>query len=202
LVIGRPFSEQEHRRIRAAIDEVERTTAADLDLVVMRVSDRYSLYPQVWAAVTALILTTIFVSVLPGASGRVALVFEFLVLIAATLIYNVMPVRLRLVPQHVKHAHARQLAHREFAAQYARGGSTRKRILLFVSLGERYVEVIADNQTHGAAHPTVWHQTVSEFVAAVHSGQLAEGVLRAIEACGGILREQHPAEEREVGKEL
>ncbi len=193
MVIGRPFTEEEHRLIRAAIDEVERSTAADLDLVVTRVSDRYSLYPLVWAAITALILTAMFVLVRPGVSGRVALVFEFVALTAATLIYNLMPVRLRLVPQRVKHAHTRQLAHREFAAQYARGGTTRKRILLFVSLGERYVEIIADNQTYAAADPKVWHQTVTEFVAAVQSGQLAGGILRTIEACGGILREQHPA---------
>jgi putative membrane protein len=193
LVTGRPFTEREHRLIHAAIDDVERTTAADLDLVVTRVSDRYSLYPLVWAAVTGLVLTAIFVLVRPGASGRVAVGFEFAVLITATVIYNLMPVRLRLVPQRVKHAHARQLAHREFAAQYARDGTTRKRILLFVSLGERYVEIIADNQTYAAAEPRVWRQTVAEFVAAVQSGQLAGGILNAIQACGAILREQHPA---------
>jgi putative membrane protein len=194
LVIGRPFTEGEHRQIRAAIEEVERSTAADLDLVVTRVSDRYSLYPLVWAAVTALGLTIILVLMRPGIGARAALAIEVALLIVTTLIYSLMPLRLTLVPARVKRAHARQLAHREFAAQYARGGATRKRILLFISMGERYVEIIADHETYAAADPNLWRQTVADFVGVVQSDRVAEGVLRAIEACGAVLRQQHPAQ--------
>lgn len=193
-MIGRPFTEQQHRQIRAAIEEVERSTAADLDLVVTRVSDRYSLYPLAWSAVTALGITIILVLARPAIGARAALAFEIALLIAATLIYSLMPILLMLVPARVKRAHARQLAHREFAAQYARGGATRKRILLFISMGERYVEIIADNETYAAADPNLWQQTVADFVGTVQSGRMAEGVLRTIEACGDVLRQQHPAQ--------
>ncbi len=192
-MIGRPFTEAEHRQIRAAIEEVERSTAADLDLVVTRVSDRYSLYPLIWAAVTALGVTIILVLMRPGIGARAALALEVALLIAATLIYSLMPLRLMLVPAHVKRAHARQLAHREFAAQYARGGATRKRILLFISMGERYVEIIADHETYAAADPNLWRQMVADFTGIVQSGSMAQGVLRAIEACGAVLRQHHPA---------
>ncbi len=192
MVSIRPFTPQQHQRIRAAIEEVERATAADLDLVVTRVSDRYTLYPLVWAAVTALVLTAIVVLLRPAIGARTALALEFVALIAAKLIYSVTPVRLLLVPPRVKRAHARQLAHREFAAQYARGGAVRRRILLFVSLGEHYVEIIADHETYAAAGADFWRKTVADFVAAVQSGQLADGVLKTIEACGAVLHETHP----------
>jgi putative membrane protein len=192
LVIGRPFTDAEHQRIHAAIAQLEQSTAADLDLVVVRVSDRYSLYPLVWAAVSALAITAVVVLLRPAISARIALAFQFVILIVATLIFDFLPIRLRLVPRRVKRAHARQLAHHEFAAQYARGGSPRRRILLFVSMGERYVEILADHETYAAADRDVWDKTVSDFVAAVQAGRAADGILAAIKSCGAVLRTHHP----------
>jgi putative membrane protein len=193
LVTGRPFTREEHQRIRSAIAEIEQSTAADLDLLVTRVSDRYSLYPIVWAAIAALAATAIVVLLRPTIGSRAALTFQFLILIVLTLIFEIIPIRLVLVPAIVKRAHARQLAHREFAAQYARGGPPRKRILLFVSLGERYVEIIADHQTYAAADPELWNKTVNDFVSAVQAGRIADGVLTAIASCGAVLRAHHPS---------
>ena len=45
---------EERQRIDAAIAVVEQKTSADLDVMVMRASDRYSLYPLVWAGFGAL----------------------------------------------------------------------------------------------------------------------------------------------------
>jgi putative membrane protein len=193
LVTGQALTHEEHQRIHDAIAEVERGTAADLDLVVVRVSDRYSLYPLVWAALAALAATVVAILAHPAISARAALAFQFAILIIATLIFDFIPIRLCLVPARTKRAHARQLAHREFAAQYARGGPPLKRILLFVSLGERYVEILADHETYASLDPDVWQKTVSNFVSAVQSDRLADGILTAIQACGGILCTHHPA---------
>lgn len=188
-----PLTPQEHQRIGAAVEEVERNTAADLDIVVVRVSDRYPLYPLIWAAVAALALTALAVLLRPAISGRAALLLQLSIVVVLTLLFDRLPIRLRLVPEQVKRAHARQLAHREFAAQYARGGPQPNRILLFVSLGERYVEIIADHQTHAAVAGSVWDQTVSDFVTAVKAGRVGDGLVAAIEACGSLLRTHHPA---------
>ncbi len=192
MTASNPLTPQEHERIHAAVTEVERSTAADLDIVVVRASDRYPLYPLIWAALAALALTTLAVALRPAMSGRAALVLQLSIVIVLTLLFDWLPLRLKLVPDHVKRAHARHLAHREFAAQYARGGPQPSRILLFVSLGERYVEIIADHQTHAAVAGSVWDQTVSDFVTAVKAGRVADGLLAAIEACGAVLRTHHP----------
>ena len=58
-----------------------------------------------------------------------------------TILLDVLPIRLAMVPARVKQASARNLAHREFAAHLMGEGPYRMRILMFVSLGERYVEI-------------------------------------------------------------
>jgi uncharacterized membrane protein len=78
----------------------------------------------------------------------------------------------RLVPTDVKHAHARQLAHREFGAHFAGDKATRECILFFVSFGERYVEIIADHETHARVPSNVWNKMIGDFTAAVAAGRV------------------------------
>ncbi len=189
----KPFTPVEHNRIDAAIAEIGRSTAADLQVVVTRVSDRYSLYPVAWAAIAAILLGALVSLIRPDIASRIVIMIQLWFLVVITALLDWLPIRLWIVPERVKHAHARQLAHREFNAHVAANPKQPHRILLFVSLGERYVEIIADHQTHALAPAGVWNKIVDEFLTTVKAGRVADGVLDAIAACGSILKAQHPA---------
>jgi putative membrane protein len=189
-----PFTPEEHRRIDAAIEAIKRDTSADLCVVVTRASDRYSLYPIASAALAAILLGVIVSLVRPGTASRVVIAIQLWSLIVLTLVFDWFPIRLSLVPKRVKHARAQQLAHREFNAHELAKPKQPHRILLFVSLGERYVEIIADHHTHALAPAGTWNKIVDEFLAAVKAGRVADGVLSAIESCGAILKAHHPAQ--------
>jgi len=186
-----PFTIEEHKRIDAAIAEIERSTAADLSVVVTRVSDRYSLYPIAWAAAGAIVLGTLVSLIRPDIASRITILIELSFLTVMTLLLDLLPFRLSIVSERVKHAHARQLAHREFNAHVV--GGPKHLILLFVSLGERYVEIIADHETHALAPAGTWNKIVDEFLQTVKAGRIADGVLAAAAACGEILKTHHPA---------
>ena len=183
-----PFTQDQRQRIDAAIDELERRTAADIALVVTRVSDRYSLYPLVWAGLAALAVAAITAMVRPAMPARAVILIQLSVLIALTLLFDWLPIRLSLVPKRIKHAHTRQLAHLEFAAHTADGGP--RHILLFVSLGERYVEILADRATHALAPEGTWDRIVSDFAATMKSGGLTDAIIAVIGACGSVLERQ------------
>ena len=68
-------------------------------------------------------------------------------------------------------------------------------MLFFVSLGERYVEVIADRDIHARVPAGTWDRIVADFIAAVKAGQSADGFIAAIEACAAVL-ETHIRRER------
>ena len=181
-----PFTPEEHQRIHDAIASIKRTTAADIDVVVTPASDRYSLYPLMWAALSALILTGFATLLWPRLDGRAAILIQMSVLPILLLLFDWLPIRLWIVPMRVKRAHARQLAHREFAAHFA-AGPHRNRILLFVSIGERYVQIIADHKTHGLVPEGTWDKIVGDFVTTVKSGRVADGLFDAIEAGRAVL---------------
>jgi putative membrane protein len=188
-----PFTPEERQRIDTAMVAVERDTAADLCVVVTRVSDRYALYPVAWAAIAAILLGGLISLVRPDFSSRTVILIQLWLLIALTLLLEWLPARLGIVPKRIKHAHAWQLAHREFNAHAIANPKQQHRILLFVSLGERYVEIVADHETHTLAPAGTWNKIVDEFLATVKSGRVADGVLAAIASCGAILKTHHPA---------
>jgi len=188
-----PFTPAEHNRIDAAIAEIGPSTAADLQVVVTRVSDRYSLYPVAWAAIGALVLGGLVSLLGPDIASRTMIAIQLWFLMVMTLVLGWLPIRLRIVPEHVKHAHARQLAHREFNAHAMANPQQRHRILLFVSLGERYVEIVADHETYALAPAGAWNKIVDQFLTTVKAGRVADGILDAIAASGTILKTHHPA---------
>ncbi len=66
-------------------------------------------------------------------------------------------------------------------------------LLLFVSLAERHVEIIADDgvQAHMQGN-AVWEGIVADFVTHVRSGRVADGFVGAIDACAETLAEHFP----------
>jgi len=191
--VARPFTPADHQRIDAAIASIGQETAADLRVVVTRVSDRYALYPVAYAAVGAIVLGVLLSLVRPETASRTTVLIQLSALTGLTLLLDFLPLRLRIVPTRSRHAHARQLAHREFDAHALANPHQRHRILLFVSLGERYVEIIADHETHALAPAATWKKIVDNFLANVKAGRVADGILAAAASCGAILKEHHPA---------
>lgn len=189
-----PLTPEVHKRIDAAMAALEHETAANLCIVVTRVSDRYSLYPITWAAIGAIFLGALISLFHPELASRTVIEFQLWSLIVLTLLLDWLPLRLSIVPKRVKHAHAWQLAHREFNAHTIANPNQPHRIVLFVSLGERYVEIVADHETHAMAPDGAWNKIVDRFLAKVKAGHIADGVLDAIVACGAILKEHHPSQ--------
>jgi len=186
------LTHDEQARIHAAKAAVEQRTSAEFAVVVVPASDRYPYVGLVWAAAAALVVALIVALLAPDLELIEALAIQVAALVVSALLFDWMPVRLHLVSRHHKHARARQLAHREFAAHLVGGGEHRNRVLLFVSLGERYVEIIADRGTHALVPEGTWDRIVAEFLAKVKAGALADGILTAIDACGKVLETHHP----------
>ncbi len=177
----------ERDRIGLAIAKIGQESNVDFHVVVTPISDRYALYPLVGAGLGALLAAAIAALVRPELDSRTVIFLQLAVLIVLTLIFDWRPLRLALVPRRIKHAHARQLAHRAFTAHLTGGGTHPRKILLFTSIAEHYVEIIADHGTHAMISGAAWDRIVAQFTTAANSGQVADGLLKAVEACAEAL---------------
>jgi putative membrane protein len=186
------LSHEDNARIHAAVQDVERRANADFAVQVVRVSDRYVLFPLLWAAVLALLTGAVLALVWPDLGLRMGVAIEAAVFTIASLALDWLPLRLMLVPKRHKHAHARTLAHRAFAGKILADDDPRPGVLFFVSIAERYVEVITERSVKAHVDDAVWQGIVADFVRAAGEGQLADAVLAAIAASSSVLERHFP----------
>jgi putative membrane protein len=180
------LSKSDHESLRRAIEDAEKRTNTHIALVVVPASDRYHMYPLAYGALLALALGGAVALFWPQLPLRTAFVAEAAIFVACSVVFDWMPLRLRLVPSSIRRARARNFAHREFGARIAmthRGG-----LLLFVSLGERFVELLAERDLHARVGQQAWDRIVSDLTSSVRSGQLAESLQAAISACSDAIQ--------------
>lgn len=187
------LSDADKQRLAQAVARAEAGTSGEFVTVIAAAADDYLYAPLLWAALAALAL--------PGlvtVSGIAILIeHQYLIQIVAffalALLFQWRPLKMRLLPRRLKYARAHRLAQEQFYVQGLRLTRERTGVLLFVSVAEHYVEIIADRGIDSVVPAGTWDDVVARFVEQIKSGQVAEGFVGAVEACGALLAEHFPA---------
>ena len=179
---------EEKTRIQAAVLEAESRTNVHLAVAVVPASDRYLLYPIAWSAVAALLAGGVLAAGWPRFALREAFAAEAIVFVVASIVLEWLPLRLGLVPRMLRRRRAQVLAQREFAARILASSERKGGVLFFVSLGERYAEIIADRETNARIGATTWERILGDYITAAKSRPLADAIVAAIESCAAVLQ--------------
>ena len=186
------ISQSDKDKIAAAVRAAETKTSGELVLVIAHAADDYLYIPLLWAALLALFVPAVMV--LFGSYLEFALVYQTQILgfLFIAVLFRWPPLMLRLVPSSVKRKRAARLARSQFLAQNLHHTQGRTGILLFVSLAEHYVEIIADKGINDVVEVGAWEKVVAEFVQHIKSKKIVDGYLGAIASCGEILAQHFP----------
>ena len=187
------LSHDEHTRLHTACEAAEKRTKARFELVTVPVSDRYASYPLLYGAAAGLTALGALALFWPEFSLRAGFIAAAAMFAAVSLVFDWLPLRLLLVPKHIKHAHARSLAHHAFAARVLAQTDRKPGIVLFFSLGERYVEVVTDRDVDLKVPQGTWDTVIADFTRAAKEGRVADGLVAAVEACIKVLVTHYPA---------
>jgi putative membrane protein len=193
LVTGAHLKVDEHKRLSAALAEAGKRTTARFELVTVPVSDRYALYPLIYGAVVGLAVLGALALFWPELSLRTGFYAAAGSFAASSFLFEWLPLRLMLVPRHAKHWECWELAHRSFAARVLAQTDRKPGIIFFVSLGERYVEVVTDRDVDLRVPQGTWDAVIADFTLAAKQKRLADGLAAAVEACAKVLEQHYPA---------
>jgi putative membrane protein len=186
------LGEEECRRIIGSIRDVERQTSGELVTVVARASDGYPLFPLLAASCLALLVPAVSWIVVPDLDHLGVYAIQLGVFIGATALGMWQPLRMRIVPPAVKRRQAARLAREQFHALGLDQTRGRTGILLFVSVAERYVEILADRGIDEKVPGGTWTQIVADFTRHVREDRIADGFVVALTACGTPLISHFP----------
>lgn len=198
------------QRVTRAIRDAEGRTSGEIFCVLARSSDNYFLGAAFAVALAMLVASLIaafafearWISIRP----TVFVTAQILAFAAALAVLLVFPaLRIHLVPKRLRYGRAHDNARKQFLARNVHVTEARTGVLIFVSLVERYAEILADAGIDAKVPQATWNATVAQLIADAGAGRLTEGYVAAIDSVGALLAEhfpRHPADRNELDDHL
>jgi putative membrane protein len=183
----------EHVRIAQAIRKAEAATSGEVFVVVAKRSGRYRLAALLAPALASLAGGALAALIYPRMAASM-LVLQQLAAFAALTAATLAPgLRRRLIPAAILRRRVHASAASQFLAHNVHATAARTGVLLYVSLFERMVVVLADQGVGDKASREEWPALVRLVTEHVARGELALGLEKAVERAGAVLSEHFPA---------
>jgi len=207
----------EEDRIEAAVKAAEEKTSGEIFVVLASEVSRYREVPLAWAAALALavppIVLSLTISPLTDLTGELWLVgqmgalqselgmaiglyaaAQIILFLAVLTIVHIPPVRRRLTPRALKRHRVAKAAHHQFVSISARATDSETGVLIFVSLEDRQVQILAAAAIHQKCGETPWTRAAEAIASAMKAGaDPTAGIIAAVDICGQALREHFPS---------
>jgi putative membrane protein len=178
-------------RVSAAIAAAERTTSGEIVAVVAAESSSYLHIPFMIAALAALVVPWPFIHftwmTVHWIWALQLVTFGVLVTVLLT-----RRIRYALVPSSTKRLAAHRRAVEQFLTQNLHTTEGRTGVLIFVSVAERYAEILADSGIHKKVPKQEWDSIVNTLTDHIGDGRAADGFVAAVEAVGERLARHFP----------
>ncbi len=184
----------EKQQIAAAIRVAEAKTQGELVCVIAPASNDYRFLPLLWSTLIALCLPGIVWLSHAWWSQAEVYLMQVSAFFLVLLLLQWTPLKMRLIPRSGQRKQAARLAREQFYAQQLHNTRDRTGVLLFVSVAERYVEILADEGINSKVAPGTWDKIVKNFTVQLATHRIAPGFLEAVAACAAILAEHCPAQ--------
>ena len=117
---------------------------------------------------------------------------QIVVFLALVALLSIDPFNRWIVPPVVAKRWAHQRAVEQFLARSMHTTAGRTGVLIFVSVAERYAEILADTQINTKVPPGTWKQLVDDLTHHIGEGRAADGFITAIATAGKHLATHFP----------
>ncbi|RZJ31305.1 MAG: TPM domain-containing protein [Brevundimonas sp.] len=205
----------------SAIAAAEANTSGEIFCVLARKVSSYRDVSLAWAAAAALILPLGLVPLgfepdwVPGLTdsweashlaardatlGHVITAYALVqaaVFLGVFLLTSLPVVRRLVTPRSIRRARVQKAAMQQFLAHGLHVTEARTGVLLFASLADHQVEVIADKGIHSQVDQNVWGDAVEALSKGLKRGDAAAGFEDAVQLCGVVLAEHFPPSSRD-----
>lgn len=201
---------EEHAKLAAAIRAAESRTCGEIYCVVARASDSY-FFPAALMVSAGIMVVSLALSFALGhwwidLAATTLVAAQLLALACAlALLWRLPGLCLLMAPHRLRYRRAHDNALKQFLTRNVHITEARTGVLIFVSLAERYAEIIADAGINSVVPQETWNGAVGDLTAHAAQGKLADGFTVAIETVGVLLATHfpvHPGDENELDDHL
>lgn len=194
------FNQQEKQHIESLIKEVEHKSSAELVAVITRKSSHYQLL-ALFVSLLFMASISLILIVLTTISTQMLLMIQVITLCGSYFVLeSKTALLLFLIPKALKYQTASKVANDHFQKLGLHLTQTKQAIMFFVSIEEKYVEIITDSKIKEQIKDELWQEIVNAFIKDVQNKNIYQGYARAIQSCGTLLIEKFPIKADDINE--
>ncbi len=196
-IFGHDLSPAERRKVTEAITRAEKRTSGEIIVVAAGASDDY-IHVPIHLATAAALAVPLTVPLLARFSDWAAIsiywlfIVQLCVFIGVALVLSLPFFRYATTPRRLMHKYAHRNAAAQFLATNISATRARTGVLIFVSLLERYVEVIGDQAIAAKLSQADWQKVVDEMLPLLRAKKTTDALVLAVDQCGALLANHFP----------
>jgi putative membrane protein len=188
------LTKQDKQAISAAITEAEKSTSAEIVLVVAETSDAY----QDYVVLTALAIGSLIAGILWAENLLTEFPYLFIVQFAVIALFSCVPVLrnfcIRFIPKKIQQYRAAHRAYGEYINISQNIPATVPVLIFYISLAEHYAHIVAGRLVHEKIPDEIWDYIIDEFAKSVTIKSLPEACIEATHSITSKLARYFPAD--------
>jgi len=192
------LSQSELDKIQSAIAEVERKTSGEIVTVVVKRSDSYLFMPLL-GALFGDAMVSVFMLLTSGSSlsfGDFSSLYFAMVqavgLLGGAILFSIPWVQRIFLRENVFFHAVQRAAEASFVQQGLHHTKNETGILLYISLHEHRVQILADRGIHRVVGNEYWKNEVASIVRGIRSGKFIDSVCETVLRMGETLAKNFP----------
>jgi putative membrane protein len=204
------LSKKDFDDIQAAVEKEEKKTSGEIALALIRESDSYSFWELFFSVIVGGFVFSLLLPLSPFfekflasflwtySSWQLPAVIGLITFFVIALIFNIAnipSIDRFIIPYVVRHRAVYLRALRHFVESGVYATRDHSGILIFISVMEREVRILADIGLAEKIEQEKWNTIAQELSAAFKANAVKEGLEKAIHDCGLLLQEHFPVQE-------
>ena len=186
------FNEQQLKQLEDAINTAEETTSGEIVVLVVDQSDEY--VGATWKVTLAFTMLASFLAytLQPHLDTLWLLSIQFAFLAVGFLLGQLWFLKKLFISDAEIEMEFTQRAYQAFIENRVDRTIDRTGILIFVSMKEHRIRILADSGISQKVESNIWDGLVEKLVSEIRAGRLPEGLLQVIGVCGKLLSQYFP----------
>ncbi|KHG35031.1 TPM domain-containing protein [Sulfurospirillum sp. MES] len=194
------ISHETKQKIEKAIFEMEQKTSGELVAVVTQKSGDYLYIALLITSLMSLLVPFGVLFFAPDMEAKSIFEIQLLSFMLLLLLLQIPHVLHFLLPKSILTKAAKLKAYETFSLLGLQKTSNYQAVMVFVSLYEHAIEIIADSAISAKIDNALWQSTIDAFVVNVKNGRFEEGYLQAIREIGALLTQHFPIETHDTNE--
>ncbi len=203
------LTNEEILQLEEAVKKAEQNTSGEIATAIIKESDSYAIHELKFAVLKGFFFFFIMLFFIPEITDFLKKSFwdysdsylvmfygfsTFLVIFICYFLLNIPFFDRLIIPKKIMTQKVKDRALKHFIETGVINTKDRTGILIFVSLLERKVELIADKGIASKIEPQKWQEIVDNITTGIKQKTVAKNFCESIEMCGELLSEHFPIE--------